>query len=87
MQHKIDIFETFKVEAIPAPRTPSRSLILPSTPIPDMPIEAAQRVHRAQYDAVLTDYKPRDFRAFLMLCWLVFLACWGLFLFIAWRFL
>lgn len=78
--------ETFKC-AIPAPRTPDRSLILPATPLQEVPEYRAERLHRARYDAVLTDYKPRDFRAFLMLCWLVFLLCWGLFLFLAWRFL
>ena len=91
MQNNPALIETFKYEAMPTLRTPSRSLILPATPIPEVseptPLERSQNVHRAQYDAVLTDYKPRDFRAFLMLSWLVFLACWFVFLLIAWRWL
>lgn len=78
--------ETFKC-AIPTPRTPSRSLILPATPIPETPIEEAQRVHRAQYDAVLINYRPPQFRAaivFVVMLWLILaIGCMALLIFLA----
>lgn len=87
MQHEINVFETFKVEAIPVPYTPDRKLVLPATPIPDMPIEQAQRVHRAQYDAILTDFKPRDFRGaivFVVMLWLILaIGCMAILIFLA----
>lgn len=79
--------ETFKCATIPTPRTPSRSLVLPATPLPDVPKYRAERLHRAQYDELLVHLSPRGFRAVLMLSWLVFLVCWFAFLLIAWRWL
>jgi hypothetical protein len=82
MQQRIDAFETFKCEAIPQPRTPSRTLVLPPLDIDDMPPEST---HRARYDAALTTTSPRGLRAILLIIMLFVLLAWAFSLYIAWR--
>jgi hypothetical protein len=73
MQQRIDAFETFKCEAIPQPRTTSRSLVLPAPSRPaSTPLKPADQA--AQYAAARINGRSTQFRHDIVIAVFLWLA-------------